>query len=425
MPSSFSDFKLNRQLWSAIEDAGFTNPTEVQEKVIPLILQGQDVLGISQTGTGKTAAYLIPVIYKIKYAQGKDPRALIVVPTHELALQVNEQVRIFSKYTDLRTVALVGGTGMKTQKDTLESGVDIVVATPGRMMDLYLSGHLNLKGINIFILDEAERLLDMGFKRQIGRILSVIGRKRQNLLFSATWSEKVKDVSEEFLVGPIEVRVSPEIITVKSVSQKVYFLPNIRAKINMLEYLMKDESFSKVIVFCKTKATATNIFKYIERKYGEDSVKVIHGNKDQNTRLNAMKKFSDEEIKFLVTTDVAARGIDIHDVTHVVNFDVPIIHEDYIHRIGRTGRATRTGDSITFCSPVDEYHLKKIEKIIGQKISVGDVPQEVEIPETPFEEMQEMKKEIDFQRRKEDPEFQGAFHEKKNFKKSAFKRRKR
>jgi len=413
MSLKFSDFKLNRQLWNAISDAGFEHPTQIQEKAIPLILQGHDVLGIAQTGTGKTAAYLIPIIYKVKFAQGTDPRVLIVVPTHELALQVNEQVRLLAKFTDLRSVALVGGTGMKSQKDTIKNGVDIVVATPGRLMDLYLSNHLNLKYINIFVLDEAERLLDMGFKNQIGRILDVISRKRQNLLFSATWSEKVKTVSEYFLVGPVEIRISPEIITLKSVSQKVYFVPNMRTKINLLEFLFKDKSLNKVIIFCKTKTTATNIFKYLERKYGEESVKLVHGNKDQNTRLNAMKMFSEENIPYLVTTDIASRGIDIRDVSHVINFDVPLVYEDYIHRIGRTGRAMRTGDSITFCAPNDEYHLKKIQKLIGQKIPVEELPEEVEIVETPYEEKQEILREVDMQRRKDDPDFKGAFHEKK------------
>ena len=379
----------------------------------PLILQGHDVLGIAQTGTGKTAAYLIPIVYKIKYAQGNDPRALIVVPTHELALQVNEHVKLFAKYTDLRSVALVGGTGMKTQKDTIKNGIDIVVATPGRLMDLYLSGHLNLKYITIFVLDEAERLLDMGFKNQIGRILDVISRKRQNLLFSATWSEKVKKVSEYFLVGPVEIRISPEIITLKSVSQKLFFVPNMRTKINLLEYLFKNKKFNKVIIFCKTKTTATNIFKYLERKHGADNVRLVHGNKDQNTRLNAMKMFSGETIPYLVTTDIASRGIDIKDVSHVINFDIPLVYEDYIHRIGRTGRAMRSGDSITFCAPNDEYHLKKIQKLIGQKIPVEELPEEVEITETPFEERQAILREIDMQRLKEDPEYKGAFHEKK------------
>jgi ATP-dependent RNA helicase RhlE len=413
MDSGFSDFKLNKQLWNAIADAGFTTPTLIQEKAIPLILQGQDVLGIAQTGTGKTAAYLIPLLFKIKFAQGDDPRMLIVVPTHELALQVNEHVKLLSKYTDLRSVALVGGTGMKTQKDQLEKGVDIVVATPGRMMDLYLSGHLNLKKISIFVMDEAERLLDMGFVSQIGRILEVMPRKRQNLLFSATWSNKVQKASEEFLVGPVVIRIEPDVKTVKTVSQKVFFVPNLKSKINLLEFLMSDPLFIKVIVFCKTKQTATNIAKYIERKYGEDKVRLIHGNKDQNTRLNAMKMFSEERIPYLVTTDVAARGIDIKEISHVVNFDVPLVYEDYIHRIGRTGRAMKRGDSITFCAPNDEYHLKKIQKLIGQKIPVSEIPDEVEVVDTPYEELQLILREIDMQKRKEDPRYQGAFHEKK------------
>jgi ATP-dependent RNA helicase RhlE len=411
---SFADFKLNKQLWNAISDAGFVVPTAVQEQAIPLILHGHDVLGVAQTGTGKTAAYLIPLIYKIKYAQGDQPRALIVVPTHELAYQVNDHIKLLAKYTDLRSVALVGGTGMKSQKDALKAGVDIVVATPGRLMDLYLAGDLNLKQVKVFVMDEAERLLDMGFKRQIGRVLSVMPTKRQNLLFSATWSDKVKSISEEFLVGPAEVRIEPEVKTVKSVSQKVYFVPNLRTKINLLEYLFTFEGINKAIIFCKTKTNATNIFKYIERKYGEEKVKLIHGNKDQNTRLNAIRKFSDEEIPYLITTDVASRGIDIRNVTHVINFDVPLIYEDYIHRIGRTGRAMATGDSITFCSPNDEYHLKKIQKLIGQKIPVVEIPDGVEITDTPYEEKQTMLREIDMQKRRDDPEFKGAFHEKKN-----------
>jgi ATP-dependent RNA helicase RhlE len=275
-------------------------------------------------------------------------------------------------------------------------------------------------------MDEAERLLDMGFRNQIGRILEVMKRKRQNLLFSATWSEKVKRVSEEFLVGPIEVRIAPEVITVKSVTQKVYFVPNMRTKINMLEHFFTDLAFNKVIIFCKTKSTATNIAKYIERKHGEGSVRLIHGNKDQNTRLNAMKMFSEHNIPYLVTTDVASRGIDIRDVSHVINFDVPLVYEDYIHRIGRTGRAEKTGDSITFVSPDDEYHLKKIQKLIGQKIPVDPIPEGVEILETPYEENQSMLREIDNQKRREDPEYTGAFQEKKRDinRKKSFQRKK-
>jgi ATP-dependent RNA helicase RhlE len=412
-PMSFADFKLNRQLWSAIEEAGFERPTEVQQLAIPHILSGVDVLGVAQTGTGKTAAYVIPMLFKIKYAQGKDPRALIVVPTRELAFQVRDHITMLAKYTDLRSVVLVGGTGTKSQNDALKAGVDIVVATPGRLMDMYLSGALNLKYLQMFILDEAERLLDMGFKPQIDRILEVVPRKRQNLLFSATWSDKVRRISEDFLLAPVEVHVQPEVKTVKTVTQKVLFIPNLRTKINMLEYLLAKDGFDKVMIFCKTKEVATNISKYLARKYGEEKVRVIHGNKDQNTRMNAMKAFSDDDIDILVATDVAARGIDIRKITHVINFDVPLVYQDYIHRIGRTGRAEETGDSITFCAPHDEWHLKKIEKLIGQKIPVEEMPAEVTVEQTPFEELQQMRRDIDMQKRKDDPEFQGAFHEKK------------
>lgn len=415
---SFLDFNFNKQINTAIADAGYETPTEIQQKAIPLILAGNDVIGVAQTGTGKTAAYLLPILMKIKYAQGDDPRVLIVVPARELALQVLESIKLLGKNTDLRSVALVGGVGTKMQKDTLAAGVDIVVATPGRLMDMYLPGFLNLKMLKIFVMDEAERLLDMGFRRQIDRMIEVMPRKRQNLLFSATWNENVKKVADDFLLAPSEIRISPEIKTVKSVSQLVYMIPNLRTKINLLDFIVKDESFKKLIIFCKTKATATNLFKYMERKYGENLVRVVHGNKDQNTRINALKLFREEQLRFLVATDVAARGIDIQDVTHVINFEVPLVHEDYIHRIGRTGRAARTGDSITFCTPDDEYHLKKIQKLIGDKIPVAEIPTEVAIEATGFEEEQHQRRQIDDQRKREDPTFTGAFQDKKGMKHS-------
>ncbi len=413
----FSDFKLNKQLLMGVADAGFVIPTEIQRRAIPQILAGHDILGIAQTGTGKTAAYALPLLMKIKYAQGTDARAIIIVPTRELTLQVTGQIRSLASYTDLRIVALYGGVGIKNQIADIAKGVDILVATPGRLMDLYLPGHLHLKKLQVLVLDEAERLLDMGFRPQINKILEVIPRKRQNLLFTATWNDKVKSISEDFLVSPMEISVSPEIRTAKTVSQRVYFLPNLRTKINLLEYMLLDPAFRKVIIFCKTKSTATNISKFFGRKYGDEMVRVIHGNKSQNTRLNALQQFREDKIRFLVATDVGARGIDIDEVSHVINFDVPLIYEDYIHRIGRTGRAFRTGDSITFCAPHDEYHWKKIQKMIGQKIQVELLPSSVEVTETPNEENQAMLREMDMQRRKEDPEFRGAFHDKKPVKK--------
>jgi ATP-dependent RNA helicase RhlE len=414
--NSFSDFKLNKQILSAVADAGFQHPMPVQQKAIPLILAGHDLMGIAQTGTGKTAAYLLPMLMKIKFAEGNLPRGLILVPTRELVMQVHEQLKLFAKNTDLRYAALSGGVGTKSQIETLEKGTDILIATPGRLLELYFSGHLILKQLKMFVMDEAERLLDMGFKKQVNGILDIVPRKRQNILFSATMSENVKAVADNFLDMPMIVQIAPEVKTAKGISQALYHVPNLKTKINLLDYFLHDENFSRVIVFCKTKNTATNVFKYLGRKFGEDTVRVIHGNKDQNTRINAFKAFKEGLIRALITTDVAARGIDVTDVSHVINFDVPLVYEDYIHRIGRTGRAFQKGDSITFCSPADEYHIKKIQKLIGQKIPVQKIPAQIEIEDTPFEEKQLMLREIDSQRKKEDPDYQGAFQEKKRIK---------
>jgi ATP-dependent RNA helicase RhlE len=353
------------------------------------------------------------MLMKIKFAEGTFPRGIILVPTRELAVQVTNHLKLFSTYTDLRYLAVYGGVGTKPQVEALEKGIDILIATPGRLLELYFSGHLILKHLKMFVMDEAERLLDMGFKKQINSILDVVPRKRQNILFSATMSDNVKAVAENFLDMPMVVEIAPELKTAKGISQVLYRVPNLKTKINLLDFFLTDEKFNRVIVFCKTKNTATNVFKYLSRKYGEEKVRVIHGNKDQNTRINAFRDFKEGGIRVLITTDVVARGIDITEVSHVINFDVPLVYEDYIHRIGRTGRALRKGDSIIFSGPADDYHIKKIQKLIGQKIAVADLPEEIVIEETPFEENQAVLREIDAQRKKEDPDYQGAFQEKK------------
>ena len=419
---SFEAFKLNKQLLNAVSDAGYSAPTPVQQKAIPLLLAGHDLCGVAQTGTGKTAAYLLPLLMKIKYAQDSAPRALILVPTRELCLQVREHIQLLGKYTDLRSAAIYGGTGMKAQSEALAAGVDIVVATPGRFLDLYREGHLVVKKIQVFVMDEAERLLDMGFKNQINSILGIVPRKRQNVLFSATMNEHVRRVAADFLDRPMEINITPEVRTAKTVSQVLYEVPNLKTKINLLDHLLADETLGRVILFCKTKETATNVFKYIARKYGEEAVRVIHGNKDQNARINSIRAFREGTVRILVATDVAARGIDVSDISHVINFDVPIVYEDYIHRIGRTGRAFRAGASVTFCSPDDAYHVKKIQKLIGNKIPVQNLPDEVQVEETPGEERQRMLREIDSQKKKEDPQYQGAFHEKKKMRGKGIRR---
>lgn len=412
--TSFSDFKLNKQILQAIEDLGFQEPTPIQEKTIPLALAGHDLMGIAQTGTGKTAAFVLPILMKVKYAQENDPRALILAPTRELALQISDEIEKLTTYTDIRHLTLLGGVGMKAQIEALQKGVDIIVATPGRMMDLYLKGELILKQIKTLVLDEADRMMDMGFMPQLRQILEVVPQKKQKLLFSATMPEKVVELSEEFLEFPEVVEITPSATPAETVEQHLFLVPNLKTKINLLHHFLQDlETFNRVLVFTRTKKNADNVFKFLDRKFKDDEIRVIHANKAQNTRINAMEAFKRGEVRVLVSTDVSARGIDVSLVSHVINFDVPYQYEDYVHRIGRTGRALQEGVAMTFVNEAEEYHIKKIEEIIKLDIPKAEIPEEVEITETPFDEKQIMLREIDRQKRKENPDFKGAFHEKK------------
>jgi len=414
MIESFEDFKINRQLLNAISDLSFTKPTEIQKKAIPQILNGHDLIGIAQTGTGKTASYVIPLLMKLKYAQESGPRGLILVPTRELALQVLDTLNDHARYTDLRSVALYGGLGIKKQVEELEKGVDIIIGTPGRFFELYSKRFIAPKNIQVFVIDEADKMMDMGFLPQIRKILEVIpSKKRQNLLFSATMPEKVEKLTEEFLEFPVKVEITPQATTAQTVEQKLYLVPNLRTKIELLQYLLADqETFRRVLIFTRTKKNADNVYKFLQRKIDKD-VRVIHGNKGQNSRINAMNSFKNGDLRILVSTDVSARGIDVSAVSHVINFDVPIIYEDYVHRIGRTGRAELEGHSITFATPAEEYHITKIEKLIGQKIPLEHLPLELTIFTTKKWEKIEMAREVDRQRKIEDPNFKGAFHDKK------------
>lgn len=411
--SSFEDFNLNRQLLNAVADLGFATPTEVQKKCIPIVLGGQEVIGIAQTGTGKTAAYLLPILMKIKFAQDLEPRVLILAPTKELTLQIATQAKELAKYTDLRILAIYGGVGPKTQIETIQQGVDILIATPGRFMELYLRGEVPVKQIKTMVLDEADRVMDMGFMPQIRKILEVLPKKRQNLLFSATFPAKVERLSAEFLEFPVKIEVTPAATPAKKVEQVLYHVPNTKTKINFLEHLLSDPAFNRVLIFTRTKEVADNVYNFVDRK-GFGPVRVIHSNKGQNSRINAVNDFKEGKIRVLVSTDVTARGIDVFQVSHVINFDVPLLYEDYVHRIGRTGRAFHEGKAITFVTKAETYHIEKIEKLIREQIPVGDLPLAVKVEKTPFEEEQMMRKEIDNQRRRDDPTFKGAFHEKKN-----------
>jgi len=410
---SWNDFKLNKQLLDAIADAGFKAPTEIQQKCIPLISGGQQIIGIAQTGTGKTAAYLLPLLLKLRYAQGNDARALILVPTKELVVQVAAHTVTLSKHTDLRIVAIYGGVGPKTQIEEINKGLDLLIATPGRFLELYQRNEIPVKQIKTLILDEADRMMDMGFMPQLRKIFEVIPSKRQNLLFSATFPEKVDRLVNEFIEFPVRVEVTPQATVATRVMQELYYVPNFITKINFLEHLLLHHpEFTRVMIFTRTKEAANNIFNFIERKK-LGPVRVIHSNKGQNSRINAMNEFKDGELRILVSTDVASRGIDVTNVSHVINFDVPIMYEDYVHRTGRTGRAFQEGTAITFATEAERYHINNIEKIIREKIPVKEMPAAVKIAETPYEEAQQMAREIDRQKRYQDPEFKGAFHEKK------------
>ncbi|WP_297337227.1 DEAD/DEAH box helicase [Algoriphagus sp.] len=408
----FDAFKLNKQLLNAIAEAGYQHPTGVQEKAIPLALAGHDVLGIAQTGTGKTAAYVLPILMKVKYAQGTWPRALVLAPTRELVMQIEEVFHQLGKYTDLRIVSLYGGIGPKTQIEQVTAGVDIIISTPGRFLDLYKKGVILTKELKTMVLDEADKMMDMGFMPQIRSVLEVIPVKRQNLLFSATFAPRVDGLAAEFLEFPERVEVTPSATTAETIAQVKYFVPNMRTKINLLEHLLENEEINRAIIFTRSRKNAEEVSNFLMRKkVGE--VRVIHANKGQNTRINSMEDFKAGEVRILVATDVASRGLDVTMVSHVINFDVPLIYEDYVHRIGRTGRAEHEGKAITFINPAEVWHFEKIEALIRMDVPELGIPQPVTITETPFGEKQIYARELDKLKQKENPDYKGAFHEKK------------
>ncbi len=411
--ASFEEFKFTKSVLKSVYEIGFTEPTPIQQQAIPAIKSGQDVLGIAQTGTGKTAAYILPVLTRLVKAEGEDPRAVIVVPTRELCIQVGEDLAELSQSTNIRHAAVYGGVGWTKHAEMLNDGIDILVATPGRLLDMYNHNVLNLKKVKVLVIDEADRMLDMGFMPQLRNIFDRLPSKRQNLLFSATFSEQVEKLTEEFLTFPVKVEVAPSATPVELVEQIAYRVPNFRTKLNLVSYLLQDDdTFKKVIVFCKTKVSAEAVFKVIKRK-SEGEKRILHSNKGQSARINAINAFKNDEVRILISTDVSARGIDASKVTHVINYDVPVNYDDYVHRIGRTARAGNKGVAITMLDPSEEWHFNKIEEIIRMKIPVVELPGYVEVVESTKAEKEQQLREIDRQRKIDDPTFQGAFHQKK------------
>ena len=411
--TTFEGFGIGKSILKALDEIGFTTPTPIQEQAIPVIKSGKDVLGIAQTGTGKTAAYVIPLLMKLVKAEGKDPRAIILVPTRELAIQVGEDIAELSQFTDIRHAAVYGGIGWTKHAALLEPGVDILVATPGRLWDLYRAGAFGMKSIKTLVVDEADRMLDMGFMPQLNKLFEVIPPRRQNLLFSATFSESIELMSNEFLAFPERVEVAPSATPVDKVKQYFYRVPNFRTKLNFVSYLLlNQEDFKRVIVFCRTKENAEDVFKVLNRRT-EGEVRILHSNKAQSSRINAIEAFKSGSVRVLVSTDVSARGIDVTEISHVINFDLPPRYEDYIHRIGRTARANTDGVAISFIGPDEDFHLENIEKLIRMKIEELPFPEEIDVVPLSKPEKQNIDREIDRQKRLANPEFKGAFHEKK------------
>jgi len=413
MKKSFEDLKVAKSILKALDDIGFKEPTPIQQQAIPKINSGANIVGVAQTGTGKTAAYLLPLLTRLRKPEGNDPRVVVIVPTRELAIQVGEDIAELTAYSELRHAAIFGGIGWTKHAALIEPGVDILVATPGRMWDLYQAGVLRLKKVKFLVIDEADRMLDLGFMPQLRQLQEIIPSRKQNLLFSATFSETIEKLAEEFLDHYEKMEIAPSATPVDLVTQTAYKVSNYRTKLNLIKYLLEDEEkFTRVVIFVKTKEHADGVFKVIQRKT-EGEKRILHSNKAQNSRINSIQAFKSGEVRILITTDVSARGMDVSMVSHVINFDLPRDYDDYIHRIGRTARAGNKGDAITLIDPSDEWHWKKIEGLIRQEIELKELPETVEVLDTEFQENQDQLREIDRQRKLDDPTYQGAFHQKK------------
>ena len=374
---SFSTLGLSDALLRAVAEHGYTIPTPIQTQAIPLVLAGRDLLGAAQTGTGKTAGFTLPLLQRLaeNAPQGAPPakhavRALILTPTRELAAQVHESVRTYGKHMKMRSTCIFGGVGFSPQAGELRRGVDIVVATPGRLLDHVQQRTIDLRGIEILVLDEADRMLDMGFIHDIRRIIALLPVQRQNLMFSATFSDDIRKLSGSILRNPATVEVAPRNAPIELISQAAYLVDKDRKR-ELLSHLVNTGHWQQVLVFCKTKHGANRLAQQLEKDGIEADA--IHGNKSQPARTRALKRFKDNELQVLVATDIAARGLDIEALPHVVNYDLPHVSEDYVHRIGRTGRAGSTGEAISLVSHEDRPLLSAIEKLINRKIEQKNI----------------------------------------------------
>jgi len=398
----FEDLKIIAPVLKALKEKCYTTPTAIQEESIPLILERNDVLGSAQTGTGKTAAFAVPILqhlYTDKQMNKKHRKikSLIVTPTRELAIQIGESFTDYGKYTGLKNTVVFGGVNQNSQTNILRQGIDILVATPGRLLDLMDQGFISLKDVEYFVLDEADRMLDMGFINDIKKIIAKLPSKRQSLFFSATMPDNIVALSRKILKNPVKVSVSPVSSTADTIRQYLYYT-NRTTKNDLLIHILEKEMIEQVLLFSRTKHGADRIVRNLKKK--KIAAEAIHGDKSQNQRQKALKQFKDHKIKVLVATDIAARGIDIDKLRYVINYDIPNIAETYVHRIGRSGRAGEAGVAISICEPEENAYIKDIEKLIQRKIAVDE---NNPFPQTdkPMTEKEKKEWEKDKQRRKQ------------------------
>lgn len=410
---TFQDLNLNTALLNAIVDLEYEQPTPIQRDAFPIIMAGHDLVGIAQTGTGKTWAYLLPLLRLWKFNKDGHPRILIIVPTRELVMQVVKEVEKLSKYTTLRVVGLFGGVNIKSQRAELLEGCDVVVGTPGRTMDLGLDGSLKMKKIKKLVIDEVDEMLNLGFRTQLKNILDLLPERRQNLLFSATLSNEVAEIITTFFDDPYLVEIAPTGTPVDKIQQTAYHVPNFYSKVNLLKHLITtDDTLEKVLIFAASKRQADLLYDLLTPELGE-RVGVIHSNKSQNYRFRNVAAFADGSLPFLIATDIIARGLDILEVSHVINFDTPDVPENYMHRIGRTGRADRTGKAITFVANYEQANQIAIEKLMKQTIDLLPVPPAVSISNQLIpDEMETKGGDKEYLDQVDLNQSQGAFHEK-------------
>ncbi|MCF6295247.1 MAG: DEAD/DEAH box helicase [Flavobacteriaceae bacterium] len=411
---TFRDLNLNTPLYNALDDLGLTNPTPIQEQSFNVISSGADMIGIAQTGTGKTFGFLLPILKNLKFSKQDNPRVLILVPTRELVVQITDELEKITKYINVRILGVYGGTNINTQKQAVAKGLDILVATPGRLYDLAVSRVLQLKSIQKLVIDEVDVMLDLGFRHQLINIFDILPERRQNIMFSATMTHDVDAMINTFFVNPQRISVAASGTPLDNILQQRYDVPNYYTKVNLLNHLLNDkEDYNKVLIFVAFKRMADRLFEALETTFNDECC-VIHSNKTQNYRLRSIEQFRRGDNRILIATDVMARGLDIDNISHVINFDTPDFPENYMHRIGRTGRAEKEGVSLLFSTEKEQKGLQLIEELMQMKIPLIDFPEDVEVStELIEEELPKIKEHYNPTKRKFDEDAPGpAFHEK-------------